>query len=41
MVLHQSFNLGKTNEIYQEHLKISKITKFGRKMLQSEENIAV
>ena len=40
-----NFNLGKKNEIYHhsqnEHLRISKITKFGRAMLQNEENIAV
>ncbi len=33
----RNFNLGKKNEIYhhslKEHLKISKITQFGRKML--------
>ena len=40
-----NFNLGKKNEIYhhnyKEHLKISKITKFGREMLYSSAKFVV
>ena len=44
-VYRLNFDLGKKNKVhhysYKEHLKFSKIAKFGREMLQNADNLSV